>query len=385
MNKPKYVFGSIALVAAVFVVFSFVFVLSNDANAASTIGTNITTTGVFESSNTASAGYFLTSNTIQVGGGASVAYNRFGTSATGHSNYISASSDVIVSGDLEVRATASFGGVASISGVTYLANGQIRPGTDSATAFRFQNATGGTTILTIDTSLFRVGIGGTPGTTFEVQGTASASYFLTGNTIQVGGFASVAYNRFGTTATTHGHYIASSNDVLVVGDLEVRATVNFAGAASISNALWVGTNGKTGNVGIGTNSPATLLDVNSKFNVLSGGNIGVSKAAPTTTFDVSGSASVSTNFEVAGVASAATVIVKTSLLANSGRSASSSTAYIAEFGTADTGTVSLLFGGNSSGTKGTCFQVKDTAGDWKYVRVLASNNTFSITAVACHD
>lgn len=359
MNKPKYVFGSIAFVAAVFVVFSFVFVLSNNANAASTIGTNITTTGVFESSNTASAGYFLTSNTIQVGGGASVAYNRFGTSATGHSNYISASSDVIVSGDLEVRATASFGGVASISGVTYLANGQIRPGTDSATAFRFQNATGGTTILTIDTSLFRVGIGGTPGTTFEVQGTASASYFLTGNTIQVGGFASVAYNRFGTTATGQGHYIASSNDVLVSGDLEVRGTVSFGTMASIGNAFWISTLGKTGNVGVGTN-------------------------LPTTKFHVSGNASVSTNFEVGGVASAATLIVKTSLLSGSGRSASSSTAYIAEFGTADTGTVSLLFGGNSSAA-GTCLQLKDTAGNWVYARVVVGGTGLTVNTTECHD
>ncbi|MBI2068575.1 MAG: hypothetical protein HYT67_00495 [Candidatus Yanofskybacteria bacterium] len=37
----------------------------------------------------------------------------------------------------------------------------------------------------------------------EFQGTASASYLLTGNTIQVGGFASVSYNRFGTSTTGH--------------------------------------------------------------------------------------------------------------------------------------------------------------------------------------
>ncbi|MBI2064954.1 MAG: tail fiber domain-containing protein [Candidatus Yanofskybacteria bacterium] len=97
----------------------------------STIGTNITTTGtmhvggsgavtVFEAQGTASASYLLTGNTLQVGGFASAAYSRFGTSTTGHSNYISSANDVLVSGDLEVRGTVSFGGVASVSGRVFL-------------------------------------------------------------------------------------------------------------------------------------------------------------------------------------------------------------------------------------------------------------------------
>src|SRR3989344_1320873 len=347
MNK-KSQFGLRSIVAVI-VVFSFVFLFTGGASADSTIGTNILTTGNFESQNTASAAYFLTGNTIQVGAYASVAYSRFGVSATGHSNYVSTTSDLLISGDLEVRSTVSFATTASISGILYLANGQTRPGTggDSATAFRFQNATGTLTVLTIDTTgNGRVGIGGTPGTTFEVQGTASASYFLTGNTIQVGGFASVAYNRFGTTATTHGHYIASSNDVFI------------SGVASMSQAFWIGTNGKTGNVGVGTN-------------------------APTTKFEVSGSASVSTDFEVGGVASAATFVAKTNVLANSGRTASSSTTYVAEFGTLDTGTVSLLFGGNSSST-GTCFQLKSTDGTWIYMRFFTGPTTPTLSTTECN-
>ena len=217
---------------------------------------------------------------------------------------------------------------------------------------------------TIGTNMVTTGtlhVGGDAAQTkFEVQGTASASYFLTGNTIQVGGYASVAYNRFGTTATTHDHYIAGSGDVFVSGDLEVRATLSFAGAASFSQAFWIGTNGKTGNVGVGTNSP-------------------------TTKFEVSGNASVSTNFEVGGVASAATLISKTSLLASSGRSASSSTAYVAEFGTGDTGTVSLLFGGNSSAA-GTCLQLKNTAGAWVYFRIDGTSSAgLEINTTECHD
>ncbi|MBI2062075.1 MAG: hypothetical protein HYT64_00015, partial [Candidatus Yanofskybacteria bacterium] len=81
----------------------------------------------------------------------------------------------------------------------------------------------------------RTGINTTaPSTTFEVQGTASASYFLTGNTLQVGGFASAAYNRFGTNATTHA--LSASNDVLISGKLEVDGPVFFDGGFTISGA-----------------------------------------------------------------------------------------------------------------------------------------------------
>ena len=67
----------------------------------------------------------------------------------------------------------------------------------------------------------------TPTTVFEVQGTASASYFLTGNTLQVGGFSSAAYSRFGTDVTTNSNYISTTNDVLVSGDLQVIGTGSF--------------------------------------------------------------------------------------------------------------------------------------------------------------
>jgi len=65
MNKNKFssVFWSIVSPVAFLAAFIFVF-LAGGANAASTIGTNLSTTGTFEASNTASAAYFLTSNTI---------------------------------------------------------------------------------------------------------------------------------------------------------------------------------------------------------------------------------------------------------------------------------------------------------------------------------
>ncbi|KKS13464.1 MAG: YadA domain-containing structural protein, partial [Candidatus Yanofskybacteria bacterium GW2011_GWA1_41_6] len=70
------------------------------------IGTTAPSTK-FEVQGTASASFGLF-GTLQVGGFASVSYNRFGTSTTTHTNYISANNDVLVSGDLEVVGTGSF-------------------------------------------------------------------------------------------------------------------------------------------------------------------------------------------------------------------------------------------------------------------------------------
>lgn len=167
-------------------------------------------------------------------------------------------------------------------------------------------------MLTIDTTNTRVGIGGTPGTTFEVQGTASASYFLTGNTIQVGGFASVAYSRFGIAVTGYSAFLTTTNDVLISGDLEVDGKAFFDGTASVAG-----------------------------------------------------------NFEVIGTASASKAFVTTSFVVGS-NVASSSTAYVAEF--VSTATTSVLFGG-SSATLGTCLQMKNTTGGTVYARIVGTTWT----------
>jgi hypothetical protein len=84
-----------------------------------------------------------------------------------------------------------------------------------------------------------------PTAALEVQGTASASYFLTNNTFQVGGLSSVSYNRIGTSTTGHSNYISASNDLSISGDLEVRASLSIGGTASVSGSLIVG-NGLSG-------------------------------------------------------------------------------------------------------------------------------------------
>ena len=78
----------------------------------------------------------------------------------------------------------------------------------------------------------------TPSTVLEVQGTASASYFLTGNTIQIGGFASVAYSRIGTVATTHT--LAASTDLMIANLFEVDGKAFFDATASITSDFEVG-------------------------------------------------------------------------------------------------------------------------------------------------
>ena len=87
----------------------------------------------FEVQGTASASNLFTVGSLQIGAGAStatVSYNRFGTAATTHSNYISANNDLLVSGDLEVRSSLSIGGTASISGSLFVF-GNIGIGTTS--------------------------------------------------------------------------------------------------------------------------------------------------------------------------------------------------------------------------------------------------------------
>lgn len=307
------------------------------ALAASTIGTNITTTGTFtltagsataaqfqnaagtnifvidttnnraginsgaalnttfEVGGTASAAFVLVNGAIQVAGttGASTSYSRFGTLTTGHANYVTAANDVVISGDLEVRGTGSFAGPVSISGA-FTSAGPFKPTANGVTAFNFQNA-GGTSIFVIDTTNTRAGInvGGNLDTTFEVGGTASVS-----------------------------------------------GQVTFAGSASVSDRF-------------------ELTSATSREGINAGGN-------------------TDTAFEVGGTASATTVIGATNVIAG-GTTTSSSTIYSAEF--TSTGTTSVLFGGSSS-TTGTCLQLKNSAGGNVYARI--NGTSWSITTIKCH-
>ncbi len=307
--------------------------LTGVANAASTIGTNMSTTGTFtqtvgsttaarfqnaagtvdslyvdttntrvgvgaapsttfEVQGTASASYFFTTNTLQAGGtfaAASVAYSRFGSGTTGYTGDVDAANDLLVTGALEVDGNAFFDG--------------------------------------------KIGVGGATNTKFEVQGTASASYFLTGNTIQVAGFSSVAYSRFGTGTTGYTGDVDAANDLLITGALEVDGNVFFDGKASVSG------------------------------NFQTAGRI----RAGTASHSFTGDFSVSSNLLIGGTTAS-----------------NSSGLYVAEFGGGSgTATVSLLFGSSSASSKGTCFQMKNVAGEWVYARVVGT--TWTVNQLECHD
>lgn len=204
----------------------------------------------------------------------------------------------------------------------------ITPASDSATSVQFQNAAG-TNIFIVNSTARWIGVGAAPQTTFEVQGTASASYLFAGNTLQVGGYAStasVAYNRFGTGTTSQSTFVTTTNDLLITGDLEVDGKAFFDTTASVGGA-----------------------------------------------------------FEVVGRASASTGFVTGSFVVGN-NAASSSTAYVAEFGAGKTGTISLLFGSSTAAaTTGTCLQMKNTQGAWVYLRINGTSSlSLDIDTVKCH-
>lgn len=332
MNKPKGFLGSIVCMIAVFVVFSFVFVFVVGVNAASTIGTNMSTTGTFlvnpaadsatsvrfqnaagtnyfianstnssigigaapstkfEVQGTASASYLFTANSLQVLGtsGASVAYSRFGIGTTGHT--LAAADDVLFAGLVEFDDNAFFDA--------------------------------------------KVGIGDTgPSTVFEVQGTASASYFFTRNTIQVAGVpgatASVAYSRFGTGTTSTPGELDAANDLFITGALEVDGKASVAGNFQTSGRFIADTAASHSFVG-----------------------------------DM--------------------ILTSALTVGSTTASAAGGTGYTAAFVGPGTGTASFYFGGGNSATTGSCFQLKSTTGAWIYMRFNQAATTPTLSTTRCH-
>ena len=255
----------------------------------------------------------------------------------------------------------------STIGTSISTTGTLKVTTSGATAVQFQNASG-TNLFIFDHTNLRFGIGDTPSTTFEVQGTASASYFLTGNTIQAGGFASVAYNRFGTATTNHANYITTTNDILVSGDIEIRGSASFGSTASVSGIFFMNDGRFRPNVNSVTafrfqNAAGStdVLTVDTTTTRVGIGNIG---------------GTLDTLFEVGGTASVSTLFATTKIVAGSGTASAS--AYTAEF--VSTGTTSVLFGGSST-TLGTCLQLKNTTGGTVYARVVGT--TWTVNAQEC--
>lgn len=355
----------------IFLLVIFSLMLAGAVHAASTIGTNMSTTGTF---------------TQTVGSATAARFqNAAGTTTVLWVDTTNTKVGVNAGADLDT--TFEVGGTASVSGVITLAGGQIRPQSNGTTAFRFQNAAGTTNVLTIDTTNFRVGIGGTPDTTFEVQGTASASYFLTGNTIQVGGFSSAAYSRFGTNTATASD-ISTTNDLLISGNLEVDlrsyfdAPGEFQGTASASyfltgNTIQVGGFASVAYSRFGTAATGYSTEIDTTNDLLLSGSLEVDGNV---FFD--GSASVAKNFEVTGnnrFGINAGGVTQTTLEVGGTASISGIASVSGNFsaGKGNTGTSSFEFDTPST-TTGGCFKIKDNDGSgYTYLRVTNGTGVFS--------
>ena len=197
---------------------------------------------------------------------------------------------VLVSGawaDSTIGSNISTTGTLSTTSTFTVTNG-------SATGVRFQNAAG-TNLLVFDHASTRLGIGGTPTTTFEVQGTASVSYFLSANAVQFASIAaSVAYSRFGSTTTNHANYISASNDLLVSGDTEIRGSASFGGTASVSGMFFM----NDGRFRPNANSATAF-----RFQNANGATDVLTIDTTSTRVGVNAGGAVDTTFEVGGTAS----------------------------------------------------------------------------------
>lgn len=222
---------------------------------------------------------------------------------------------------------------ASTIGTNMSTTGTFAQTVSSATAALFQNAAGTLTVLQVDTTTGtgRVGVGAAPSTTFEVQGTASASFFFTQNTLQVAGVpgatATVAYSRFGVGTTGNTVEFNAANDLLITGSLEVDGKASVAGNFQTSGRFIADT-------------------------------------------------AASHSFK-------GDLILTSDLIVRGTVTSQSSGLYTAEFGGgAGTATISLLFGSSTASSLGTCFQMKNTVGDWVYARILGT--TWTVNYVKCH-
>jgi hypothetical protein len=131
--------------------------------------------------------------------------------------------------------------------------GSIRPDTDSTTAVQIQDS-GGTSVLNIDTTNDRVGIGTT---------SPSAPLDVTGN-LRLGVAASGNNNILSRSDNATGNY----RDLRLIGnDIAIRTATTNEGTSSQDAVMITHT---SANVGIGTTSPSAKLQVNGGIAVVDG-------------------------------------------------------------------------------------------------------------------
>lgn len=118
------------------------------------------------------SGALRASGVLQAGGTTAVAYNRLGTTAVTLNSSISSSDDLLISGDLDVRTTASISGTLTLGG----SSGIIRPATGDLSLQYKSGGNSWATALTVDDVTGNVGIGTTsPNGNLEISGSGGGT------------------------------------------------------------------------------------------------------------------------------------------------------------------------------------------------------------------
>lgn len=272
---------------SLFVVWSIIIslvLIAGSALAASTIGTNMSTTGTF---------------TQTVGSTTAARFqNAAGTTTVLWVDTTNTTVGVNAGGAIDT--TFEVGGTASISGITTWADGRLRPQSNGITAFRFQNAAGTTSVFTIDTTNTRAGVnaGGAVDTTFEVGGTASISGIITlaDGRARPQSDGTTAFRLQNAAGTTTVFTVDTTNTRAGVNANTLDTTFEVGGTASISGVITLAdgqirppTNSTTAfrfQNAAGTTNVFAVDTTNTRAGVNAGGAID-------TTFEAGGTASVS--------------------------------------------------------------------------------------------
>ncbi|MEK7638491.1 MAG: hypothetical protein AAB375_03655, partial [Patescibacteria group bacterium] len=239
----------------------------------------------------------IVTDALQVGGAASAAYSRFGTSATTHSSAITASNDLLISGDLEVDGSAYFDGTVNFGTIASAASFYAQDGTAALPSYTFSQDT--------NTGLYRVT---TDTLGFTTAGTERLRFDASGNATFSGTGSHSAAGEWNFDSNTL--VIDAGTNNVGIGTTSPLAKLSISGGnifldhtQSIRGGIGAATYGDiefySGSTGDMTLTPYINYDLRivtggiERFRVDNGGNVGIGTAAPVQKLDVAGSVNIS--------------------------------------------------------------------------------------------
>src|SRR3989338_817111 len=314
MNKHKILTPTLVVVVSFLSIYTLTW-------AASTVGTNLSTTGTLAVTSTSTFSDILT------GTGASLSAN------------------------FELVGTASI-------------SGNLKFGGSGTHTLGVNTGSGALTI-----NAFTLG-GAITGGSNNVTGLAllSAVQASTSAALEIGTYASISGNISFGGAGTHTLGVSTGSGALTINAF----TLGGAITGDSNNITGLGNLAGVNASGTGTFEAAT-----GKFTTLTadGSLITISKSVTASVnFEVVGYASASnlfsTNNVIVGGATASSSTIYSAEITSSGTTASTSI---------------LLAPSSSTTSKGTCLQLKDTQGNWVYARVLSGGTAFTVSTTKCHN